>query len=121
MPTVDATAQLLLFLVYVFLGIMLPAVCHILHSLLRPILRRKHLFSVLFDVLFGAFALYVMWAVNFRLNDGQFRIYIALGLAIGALLYATILFSFLDNFTRALYNLFNKGKRAAKREKNLRQ
>jgi spore cortex biosynthesis protein YabQ len=120
MPTVDATAQLLLFLVYVFLGIMLPTVYHILHSLLRPI-RRKHLLSVIFDVIFGVFALYIMWVVNFRLNDGQFRIYIALGLAIGALAYATILFSFLDNFGKTLYTLFNKGKRAAKREKILRK
>lgn len=64
--------------------------------------------SVIFDAVFGAFFLYAVIAVNLAVNNGEFRLFVFVGLAVGAVISFLTVKSTLDKLGDALYNLFTE-------------
>lgn len=69
-------------------------------------LTRTPLSAFIFDGLFGALLLWCVWRVNLRVNNGEFRLFVFVGLALGG---ATTFFTCkttLDKLSSLLYTWF---------------
>ena len=97
----EGIEQLYVFAVFSVLGLALCAVYVFSMGLLR-----NKLATVIFDCIFGAFGIYAVCAVNLAVNNGQFRIFVFLGLALGCIICVATCKTLLDKVSSALYNLF---------------
>lgn len=115
--------QLLIFLMYIFFGMVVSLFYHIVVSIFSMLpIKHKKFATIIADTVAGLSITAFLWYVNFRYNDGQFRLYILLGLIIGVILYVKILKSLVDKGANSLYNLFTKRKKGVCDEKkNLHQ
>jgi len=75
---------------------------------------RTKLAAAIFDALYGAGALFVMWKTNLALNNGECRFFVFLGFFGGAVLAAILCKSTLDKFSASLYNLITSQKAVKK-------
>ena len=71
-------------------------------------LTRTKLAAVIFDSLFGAAAIYLTWKLNLEVNNGEFRAFLFVAIAVGcAVTYLTCKRT-LDKLSSLLYNLFTE-------------
>ena len=97
----EGIEQLCVFAVFFVLGVGFSAIYIFFVGL------TKHkLAAIIFDCLFGAIALYVIWKVNLEVNNGEFRAFLFVGLAIGAVTTFVTCKTTLDKLSAMLYNLF---------------
>ncbi|MCH5157293.1 MAG: spore cortex biosynthesis protein YabQ [Clostridiales bacterium] len=68
-------------------------------------LTRSRLAAIIFDSLFGALCLYVVWKVNLEINNGECRAFLFVGLALGSAISFVTCKSTLDKLSSLLYNL----------------
>ena len=97
----EGIEQLYVFVVFVVLGIVLAAV-----YIFGLGLFRSKLAGVIFDCLWGAASLWLVWRTNLSFNNGQCRLYIFIALALGAAIAYFTCKSTLDKASGLLYNLY---------------
>ena len=93
--------QLYVFVVFVVLGI---ALCSA--YLFGLGLFRSKLFGTIFDCIWGAVSLWLVWRVNLDVNNGQCRLFVFIAIVVGATLAYVSCKSMLDKASGLLYNLF---------------
>lgn len=93
--------QLYIFAVFLVLGVTFCAI----YIFGCGIFRAKVAYMV-FDCTFGAVAVYAVWKVNLEVNNGEFRLYMLLALALGCVVTYFMCKSTLDKLSSLLYNLF---------------
>ena len=69
-------------------------------------LTKSKLAAIIFDSLFGAGAIYALWKVNLEINNGEWRAFIFVALAIGCITTYFTCKMALDKASGMLYNLF---------------
>lgn len=99
----EGIEQLRVFVVFAVLGLALMAV-----YLFGLGLFRSRLAIILFDGIFGVASIYAVFAVNLAVNNGEFRLFVFLGLAMGCVICAVTCKTLLDKASAALYNLCTK-------------
>ncbi len=97
----EGIEQLYVFVVFVALGIVLTSV----YVFFMAFTRAK-LAAVIFDCVFGAVSLWLLWITNLNVNNGEFRFFVFLGVAVGAVICIATCKTLLDKASQALYNLF---------------
>lgn len=97
----EGIEQLYVFAVFVALGVALG----IVYLLGIGVFRRK-VSGLIFDAVFGFAAIYLVWKVNLETNNGEFRLFIVVGLALGVILAYATCKTALDKVSCLLYNLF---------------
>lgn len=97
----EGVQQFQVFVVFAVLGF---ALCSV--YLFSMGLFRSRLAIVIFDCIFGASSVYAVFAANLAVNNGEFRIFVFVALAIGSVLSVAICKTLLDKASSALYNLF---------------
>ena len=95
--------QLCVFAVFCVLGVGLSAL-----YILGVGLTKTRLAAIIFDCIFGAVAIYVIWKTNLEVNNGECRAFIFIGLALGVLITYVTCKRVLDKLSGMLYNLFTK-------------
>ena len=95
--------QLYVFVVFFVLGVGFCAV-----YLFFVGLTKTKLAAIIFDSLFGAFAIYVLWKVNLEINNGELRAFLFIGFALGCVIAYFTCKRTLDKLSGMLYNLFTK-------------
>lgn len=93
--------QLQAFAVFAVLGAALTAV-----YLFGWGLFRGKLAGIVFDAIFSAVALWLVFITNLNVNNGEFRLFVFLGLALGAIICVVTCKTLLDKVSSSLYNLF---------------
>lgn len=93
--------QLQAFVVFAVLGLALAAVYMFGLGLFRA-----RLAGIVFDCVFGAVALWLVFITNLNVNNGEFRLFMFLGLSLGAIISVLTCKTLLDKLSSALYNLF---------------
>lgn len=93
--------QLQAFVVFAVLGLFLSAIYIFALGLLRG-----KLVGVIFDAIFGAVSLWLVFITNLNINNGEFRLFVFLGLAAGVIICVVTCKTLLDKASSALYNLF---------------
>lgn len=93
--------QLGVFAVFCVLGVVLVALYLFGYGLFR-----SKLAAVIFDVLFGAAGIFATIFVNLQVNNGEFRLFIFVGMFFGGIIAYFVCKSPLDKVSNALYNLF---------------
>lgn len=68
-------------------------------------LTKSKLAATVFDGIFGAVAIYLTWKVNLEINNGEFRLFIFVGLILGCVVTYFTCKSTLDKLSALLYNL----------------
>ena len=71
-------------------------------------LTKSKLAAIIFDSIFGAVCIYVIWKVNLEVNNGECRAFLFVGLAFGATIAFVTCKSTLDKLSAMLYNLFTR-------------
>ena len=71
---------------------------------------KSRLAAVIFDCLYGALAIYILWQTNLTLNNGECRFFVFLGFFGGAVIATVICKSTLDKWSDRLYNLITSQK-----------
>lgn len=66
----------------------------------------KGIFAVIFDALFGIACVFCVVFVNLAVNNGEFRLFVFAGIALGAIIAYFVCKTPLDKAANALYNLF---------------
>lgn len=97
----EGVQQFQVFVVFVVLGLALGAV-----YLFGIGLFRARLAAIIFDVVFGAASVYAVFAVNLAVNNGEFRLFVLIAIALGVFLSVLTCKTLLDKASSALYNLF---------------
>ena len=69
-------------------------------------LTKSKLAAIIYDSVFGAGAIFVVWKTNLEINNGEFRAFIFIGLALGCVTTYFTCKSTLDKLSAMLYNLF---------------
>lgn len=69
-------------------------------------LTKSKIAAIVFDCIFGAVCLYVIWKVNLELNNGECRAFVFVGLIAGATITFVTCKRTLDKLSAMLYNLF---------------
>lgn len=100
----STAGQMLVFLAYIFFGIVASLLFHLISKInFKANLR---FLSFVLEGAFGAIMLVLLWIFNLKLNFGQFRLFIVLGFALGIFVYRKICWSVVDKLSAKLYNLF---------------
>lgn len=97
----EGIEQLYVFAVFAVVGVALGVV-----YLLGIGVFRSKVAGVIFDAVFGFLAIYLVWKVNLETNNGEFRLFIVVGLALGVILAYFTCKTALDKVSCLLYNLF---------------
>ena len=97
----EGVEQLCVFAVFFVLGVVLSAL-----YIFGVGLTKLKLAAIIFDVIFGAVCLYVIWKVNLEVNNGECRAFLFVGLVAGAAITFVTCKSTLDKLSGMLYNLF---------------
>lgn len=97
----EGIEQLYVFAVFAVLGVALS-----LSYLFGIGVFRTKVGGFIFDAIFGFVAIYLVWKVNLETNNGEFRLFIVVGLALGALTTCFTCKTALDKASTLLYNLF---------------
>ena len=97
----EGIEQLCVFAVFVALGVGFSALYIFGVGLTKP-----RLAAIIFDLIFGAVCLYVVWKVNLEVNNGECRAFLFVGLALGSALTFVTCKRTLDKLSAMLYNLF---------------
>ncbi|MDE7454522.1 MAG: spore cortex biosynthesis protein YabQ [Clostridia bacterium] len=93
--------QLYVFAVFVVFSLALCAV-----YLFGIGLFRSRLATLLFDVIFGVTSLCATVLLNLAVNNGEFRLFVFVAMALGAIICVATCKTLLDKVSSALYNLF---------------
>lgn len=97
----EGIEQLYVFVVFFAVGLFLAAI-----YLFALGLFKSKLSGFIFDAFFSAGALLLLWKCNLEVNNGEFRLFVFIGLFFGiAACYLTCK-TLLDNASKALYNFF---------------
>ena len=67
---------------------------------------KSKLAAIVYDSVFGAGAIFVTWKTNLEINNGEFRAFIFIGLALGCVITYLTCKRTLDKLSAMLYNLF---------------
>lgn len=97
----EGIQQFQVFVVFAVLGLALGCI-----YLFGMGLFRSRLAIVIFDCIFGLFAIYAVFATNLATNNGQFRLFVLIALALGVTISVVTCKTLLDKASSALYNLF---------------
>lgn len=97
----EGIEQLCVFAVFFALGVGFCALYIFGVGLTKP-----KLAAIIFDCIFGAVAIYVIWKVNLEINNGECRAFLFVGLALGCVTSFFTCRSTLDKLSAMLYNLF---------------
>ena len=97
----EGLEQLRVFAVFVVLGVGFCAVYIFFAGLIK-----SRLAGIIFDSIFGAVAIYVIWKTNLEVNNGECRLFIFIGLAFGSVISFVTCKRTLDKLSAMLYNLF---------------
>lgn len=97
----EGIEQLQVFAVFAVLGLALTAVYLFFMGLFK-----SRLATIIFDAIYGAAAIYAVFITNLSINNGQFRLFIFVALALGAIIGVATCKTLLDKASSALYNLF---------------
>ena len=71
-------------------------------------LTKTKLAAIIFDSLFGVGAIYAIWKVNLDINNGEFRAFLFVALALGCVTAYLTCKRMLDKLSAMLYNLFTE-------------
>ncbi len=107
--------QLYVFAVFWALGIGLSLIFLFFEGLLQT-----RFAACIFDVLFGAFAIWVIWKVNLDVNNGEVRTFLYIALVLGCATTVLTCKTTLDKLSAMLYTWLTKGL-AAQHEQNFLQ
>lgn len=99
----EGVEQLCVFAVFAVTGVVLCA-CFVFCAGVF----RTRLSACVSDAAVGLAALYAVWKINLELNNGEFRLYVFLGLAMGAVIAYFTCKRTLDKASALLYNWFTK-------------
>ena len=99
----EGIEQLCVFVVFAALGLGLSAV-----YVFSVGLTRSRLSAIIFDCVFGAAAVFCVFITNLNVNNGEFRLFVFLGIAAGAVICLATCKTLLDKASQALYNLFTE-------------
>lgn len=69
-------------------------------------LTKQKISAIVFDGIFGATAVYLLWKVNLECNNGEFRVFTFVGLIVGCVATYFTCKRALDKLSSMLYNLF---------------
>ena len=97
----EGVQQFQVFVVFAVLGFALTGV-----YLFGMGLFRSRLSVIIFDAVFGSASIYAVLAVNLAVNNGEFRLFIFIGIALGCAISVFTCKTLLDKASSALYNLF---------------
>ena len=97
----EGIEQLCVFAVFFALGVGFSALYMFGVGLTKP-----KLAATIFDCIFGAVVIYVIWKVNLEINNGECRAFLFVGLAVGATITFVTCKRTLDKLSAMLYNLF---------------
>ena len=97
--------QLCVFVVFFVLGVGFSALYIFAVGLTKP-----KLAAIVFDCIFGAVAIYVIWKVNLEVNNGECRAFLFVGLVFGCVITFVTCKTTLDKLSAMLYNLFTTKK-----------
>ncbi len=100
--------QLYIFAAFGAFGAVAAFLYHLI-SFIKPV-KHKRLTDTVKDTLFAALFLASLWLFNLKFNNGQFRLFVPLGVAFGAALYVLTCKRALDKAKVSLYNLFTEKK-----------
>lgn len=92
----DALRQFLTFLSFIYVGMVI--------SLLYPVTHLIKKYKILGDILFAVIAIAAVFFANLVWNDGQFRIYVFLGVGLGLFFCSLTIVPMLDTALGKLYN-----------------
>ena len=93
--------QLYVFVVFGVLGVGIASV-----YIFGAGLFRGRLAGTIFDCIWGAVSLWLVWSVNLSVNNGQCRLFVFIALALGAVIAFFTCKRMLDKASALLYNLF---------------
>ena len=97
----EGIEQLYVFVVFVVIGVVLAAAYTFGVGLFR-----SRLAGTIFDCIWGAVSLWLVWRVNLGVNNGQCRLFLFVALFVGAVIAYITCKSMLDKASALLYNLF---------------
>ena len=97
----EGIEQLCVFAVFSVLGVGLTAI-----YIFGVGLTKTKLAAIIFDSVFGAAAIYVIWKVNLEVNNGECRAFLFVGLIAGVAITFVTCKRTLDKLSAMLYNLF---------------
>lgn len=97
----EGIEQLCVFAVFVVLGVVFSAIYIFFVGLTRT-----RLAGIIFDCIFGAAAIYVIWKTNLEVNNGECRAFLFVGLVSGSAISFVTCKRTLDKLSAMLYNLF---------------
>ena len=105
----EGIEQLCVFAVFFSLGVGLAALYIFGVGLTKP-----KLAAIVFDSIFGAVSVFLIWKTNLEVNNGECRAFLFVGLALGATVTFVTCKRTLDKLSAMLYNLFTESTRANK-------
>ena len=95
--------QLCVFAVFCVLGVGISAL-----YVFGVGLTKTRLAAIIFDSIFGALTIFVVWWVNLQVNNGECRAFLFVALALGATITYFTCKRMLDKLSAMLYNMFTK-------------
>ena len=112
----EGVEQLCVFVVFCALGVGLSTL-----YIFGVGLTKSKLSSIIFDSIFGAGCIYVIWKVNLELNNGECRAFLFVGLALGSTITFITCKRTLDKLSAMLYNLFTKQQKTVNNDTHILQ
>ena len=97
----EGIEQLYVFVVFAVVGVAVAAV-----YIFGLGLFKSRLFGAIFDGVWGAVSLWLIWRVNLAVNNGQCRLFVFVAIAAGAAIAYFSCKRMLDKLSALLYNLF---------------
>lgn len=97
----EGIEQLCVFVVFCALGVGFSAL-----YIFGVGLTKSKIAAIVFDCIFGAGCIYVIWKTNLELNNGECRLFLFVGLLFGAIITYVTCKRTLDKLSAMLYNLF---------------
>lgn len=102
--------QLYAFLAFAAFG----ALCAMVYTFVSGLTKSK-LGAVITDAVFGALFIFLLWKLNLKINNGECRLYVFIGIILGAAIAVVTSKHTLDKWSLALYNL-TTSKKAVKKD-----
>lgn len=99
--------QGILFLIYVIVGLFIGFVFDLFRAL-RKSIKTSNIVTYIEDIIFWIIVGFVVIGTNLKFNYGELRLYIFLGILLGAVVYFLILSKNVVKFTTAIINFFIK-------------
>lgn len=107
-------SQLYVFLLFFVLGVAITAV----YMLGFKLTERSRVATLVFDSVYGCGCAVLVWYVNLVKNNGEARVFVFVGLVVGALMAVKILKDVLFNAVYRLKRLFYKLKHVGNNDKH---